>query len=58
VDFALIRSNLYNARLSVYPILPKSRREVQESLDSIVIKTNQDEELLLENDAENEIVLL
>jgi hypothetical protein len=27
-------------------------------LDSIVIKTNQDEELLLENDAENEIVLL
>jgi hypothetical protein len=53
VDVALIRRNLYNARLSVYPSLPKSRRKIQEALDSVVIKTNRDEELLLENDAEN-----
>jgi hypothetical protein len=53
-----IRRNLYNDRLSVYPSLPQSRGEVQESLDSVVSRTNRDEELLLENDAENEIVLL
>jgi hypothetical protein len=48
----------YNARLSVYPVLRKLRRGVQEALDSVVIKTNPDEGLLLENDAEKEIVLL
>jgi hypothetical protein len=49
---AFVRRNLYNARLSVYPILPKSTREVQEALASVVVKTNRDEELLLDNGAE------
>ena len=57
-DVRSIAQSLYCDRRKVYPILPKSREDVQAALDSMASLSSKDEEFVQVNSIETEIVIL
>jgi len=62
---SLLPSDIKNAALSLYrerrknmPALPKSRREAQDAIQSLSLKTNKSENFVLVNDKDSEILIL
>jgi len=56
-DIKLISRNVQNARAICYPTIPKSRKEVHNTLSSINVKTNRGEDFIFDNDSLNEIII-
>lgn len=56
-DLDNIRKSVYRSRRSVLPVLPQSLEDLQEALESIVIKTNKDEEFLLVNNTNLNVII-
>lgn len=56
-DINLVRKNLYNARRSLLPPIPKNIGEVHHYLEERQVKTNKNEDFLLKNDRTNNIVM-
>ena len=62
---SLLPSDIKNAALSLYrerrknmPALPKSRREAQDAIQILSLKTNKSENFVLVNDKDSEILIL
>jgi len=56
-DVVYINTNMYDSRYSIIPKLPHNRQEVHTALESMDIKTNENEKFLLLNDQEKEIII-
>lgn len=56
-DLNYIRRNVYNARKSILPPLPKSIEEVHDTLNVMDIQTNRSEQFVLLNDQDSHIII-
>lgn len=55
-DVNLIRKNINHARLSIFPKLPKTISDFHDALDSMSVKTNNDENFVFRNSRSDNIV--
>lgn len=53
-----IAQSLYRERRKVYPVLPKTRQELHQALNSMTTSTNKGEDFILENSPEKGLVIL
>lgn len=56
-DISLIRRSIYRSKSKVFPTLPKDRLQTQQVLEGLGLKTNREENFLIENDFSNGIIL-
>lgn len=57
-DIRSIAQSLYRERRKVYPVLPKTRQELHQTLNSMTTSTTKGEDFILENNPETGLVVL
>ena len=56
-DLTLLRQAMYRERRTLFPAVPKSRKQVMKAVSDMGVRTNRDEKFLLASDEPNSIVL-
>ena len=57
-DIRSTAQSLYRERRKVYPVLPKTRQELHQALNSMTTSTTKGEDFILENNPETGLVVL
>ena len=56
-DLTLLRQAMHRERRTLFPAVPKSRKQVMKAVSDMGVRTNRDEKFLLASDEPNSIVL-